>query len=234
MTDDTIATRLKELASLVQHGENVQAVSLSGKLLDEQVPVVQIVDSLSAGLAVLRDKCTLENFQLLDVLLASRAMIEVVDECVARHLEKAMDRAASAHEASVGVPAAQTLVIGAIEGDVHDLGTHIMGTLCRFNNIRVVNLGKDVPVERFVEAALREEADFVGVSSLMTICLGKVKEIRPLLHKRGLGHVKVIGGGAAVVQSAAEALALDYKAMDAFDGLGYLTRFALRATEQLP
>ncbi len=227
MNEDEVSLLLKELSSLVQHGENVHAVSLSGKLLDKKVPVPRIVDSLSVGLEVLRNKCTLENFQLLDVLLASRAMVEVIDECVARHLESEMDKMAAAYERSHPSPPSRTIVIGTIEGDVHDLGKHIMATLLRFNDVKVVNIGKDVPVETFVEAAIKEKADYIGVSSLMTICLGKIKEIRPLLDKRGLPHVKIIGGGAAVAQSSASILSIDYKATDAFDGLDYFTKSAV-------
>ncbi len=217
-------SRLKELSSLVQHGENRQAVALADKLLTESETPDRIISAISDGLKELRNKCTIENFQLLDVLLASRAMVEVVDECLAHHLEGVMDNAAENYEQNSTNGQKRTLVIGTIQGDVHDLGKHVVATLCRFNDLRVVNLGKDVPVENFIEAAFLEKADFVGVSSLMTVCLEKVKEIKPALKRRGLGDVQVIGGGSAVVQSSAEILNLDYKAVDAFDGLNYLSR----------
>lgn len=224
--------RLKELSSLVQHGENRQAVALADKLLTESETPDQIISAISDGLKELRNKCTIENFQLLDVLLASRAMIEVVDECLAHHLEGVMDNAAENYENKCAAEKKRTLVIGTIQGDVHDLGKHVVATLCRFNDLRVVNLGKDVPVENFVEAAFLEKADFVGVSSLMTVCLDKVREIKPALEKRGLTDIQVIGGGSAVVQSSAEILNLDYKAVDAFDGLNYLSRS--RSNEKIP
>ena len=213
---------LNELAFLVQQGENVEAVACAERLLADSYTVEDIVGALSKGLAILRNKCTIENFQLLDVLLASRAMVEVVDECIARRLQKEMDRAADEYEKYSGSRKRQTLVIGTIQVDVHDLGKHVMATLSRFNDFRVVNLGKDVPVETFVKAAIDEEADFLGVSSLMTVCLPKIKLIKPELARKGYDHIKVIGGGGAVQQSTAETLGLDYLAYDAFDGLDYL------------
>ena len=213
--------RLKELSLLVQHGENVQAVSCAGKLLEDECPVEDIVRALSDGLDVLRNKCTIENFQLLDVLLATRAMVEVVDECLAQKLQSHMDHMAFDHEMKVSKAPVKTLVIGAIQGDVHDLGKHVVATICRFNNIKVVNLGKDVSVERFVNAAVEEHTDFVGVSSLMTVCLNKVKEIKPALVKIGRADIPVVGGGGALQQSSTEILNLDYVAHDAFDGLDY-------------
>lgn len=215
---------LKDLALLVERGENREAVICAERLLAEKYSVEQIIDAISKGLAVLRNKCTVENFQLLDVLLACRAMIEVVDECVSAKLKQEMDLAAGEYEKSAEKPPMKTVVIGTIQGDVHDLGKHVVATLCRFNNFRVVNLGKDVPVDRFVSAAVGEKADFVGVSSLMSVCLPRIKLIKPALAVEGFGHIKVVGGGSAAQQSSAEALGLDYLAFDAFDGLDYFSK----------
>ncbi len=202
----------------------MEAVACAGNLIDDSISIGEVIEAVSEGVAVLRNKCTVENFQLLDVLLASRAMVEVVDECVARKLKDNMDAMADDFEKTNGGKKKKTLVIGTIQGDVHDLGKHIMATLSRFNNLRVVNLGKDIPPDTFVEAAIREKAEFVGVSSLMTVCLPKLKQIKPALVRRGYGNIKVIGGGSAVHQSSAEALELDYLALDAFDGLDFFSK----------
>jgi len=213
--------RLKELSLLVQQGENVQAVSCAQRLLADSCPVEEIVQALSEGLEVLRNKCTVENFQLLDVLLATRAMVEVVDECLAKKLQTEMDTMALAHEKASNVAPVKTIVIGTIQGDVHDLGKHIVATICRFKNMRVINLGKDVAVERFVDAAIAESADYIGVSSLMTVCLTRIRKIKEELERRGHKGVIVVAGGGAAQQSAPEALNVDYVAHDAFDGLDF-------------
>jgi methylmalonyl-CoA mutase cobalamin-binding domain/chain len=212
---------LMELSQLVQQGENRRAVACAHKLLEESYSVTDIVQALADGLAVLRNKCTVENFQLLDVLLASRAMVEVVDECIANKLERVMDEMVGQYAQDSGKPARKTVVIGSIEGDVHDLGKHVVATLLRFNDFNVVNLGKDVPVDNFVEAAIRENADFVGVSCMMTVCMPRIREIKSALAAKGRGGIKVVGGGAALQQTSAESLDLDYRAYDAFDGLDY-------------
>lgn len=212
---------LNDLAMLIQSGENVKSVKCADKLLNNSCSVEEIITAISKGLTILRNKCTIENFQLLDVLLASRAMVEVVDECVARTLENDMDRMAEKHEAANVVSKKITIVIGTIHGDVHDLGKHLVATLCRFNNFNVVNLGKDVPVDSFVKAAIKEKADFVGVSSLMTVCLPKIKHIKDELVAKGYEQIKIVGGGSAVQQSSIDSLNLDYLAYDSFDGLDY-------------
>ncbi len=214
---------LDELSMLVQKGENSLAVACADKLLRGSCSVEDIVSAVSDGLAVLRDKCTVENFQLLDVLLATRAMVEVVDECISKSLKDEMDNLSNEHEKTAKAEPQKTLVIGTIQGDVHDLGKHLVATLCRFNNIRVINMGKDIAVEQFVKAAIKEKADYVGVSSLMTVCLPKIKHIKTSLELKGYGDIKVVGGGAAIQQSTIETLNIDYLAYDAFEGLDYFS-----------
>ena len=82
---------LSELVLLIEQGENVGAVALSSRLLKNSYGIEDIVHAVSKGVAILRNKCTVENFQLLDVLLASRAMVEVIDECIAQKLKETMD-----------------------------------------------------------------------------------------------------------------------------------------------
>lgn len=222
MTQDPLAA----LALLVQQGENTEAVACARRLMENSHSVEDIVGAVSKGLEALRNKCTVENFQLLDVLLASRAMVEVVDECLALRLQSRMDDIAGAFERLTSAPPRATLVIGTIQGDVHELGKHVVATLCRFSNIRVINLGRDVPPDRFVETAIAEEADFIGVSSLMTVCLPKIRLIKPALARRGADHIIVAAGGGSARQSSAETLDVDYVAYDAFDGLDFFMNHA--------
>lgn len=217
--------KLDELAYLVQKGENVEAVSCASQLLNNSCSVEEVVEALSKGLDVLKDKCTIENFQLLDVLLATRAMTEVVDECISVRMQQKLDVLAEVYEKTRPGEPRRVIVIGTIQGDVHDLGKHVVATICRFSNFKVVNLGKDVPVDKFVDTALAENADFIGVSSLMTVSMSKIPGIKEGLISKGLGHIPVIGGGAAVKQSSTEKLGLDYIAQDAFDGVDFLCKY---------
>ena len=186
------------------------------------IPAKTIInEGLIPALQSLKDKCTTENFQLLDVLLASRAMSEVIDQVIARKLEGHMDLIAGMYEvANKSLTKTKTLVIGAIQGDVHDLGKHLVATLARLSGIKVINLGKDVPPEVFVEAAVRGKADVIGVSSLMTVCLPAINEIRQLAQKKAI-YPRIVAGGAAVQQVDVGYLDVDYIAFDAFDGINY-------------
>lgn len=213
---------ISRLAMLVEAGENTDAVAEADQLISSGVPAKTIINKgLIPALQSLKDKCTTENFQLLDVLLASRAMSEVIDQVIARKLEGHMDLIADMYEvANKSLTKTKTLVIGTIQGDVHDLGKHLVATLSRMSGIKVINLGKDVPPEVFVEAAVREKADVIGVSSLMTVCLPAINEIRQIAQKKAI-YPRIVAGGAAVQQVDDGYLDVDYIAFDAFDGINY-------------
>ncbi len=213
---------ISRLAMLVEAGENTDAVAEADQLISSGVPAKTIInEGLIPALQALKDKCTTENFQLLDVLLASRAMSEVIDQVIARKLEGHMDLIADMYEVvNKSLTKTKTLVIGTIQGDVHDLGKHLVATLSRMSGIKVINLGKDVPPEVFVEAAVREKADVIGVSSLMTVCLPAINEIRQLAQKKAI-YPCIVAGGAAVQQVDDGYLDVDYIAFDAFDGINY-------------
>lgn len=213
------------LAKLVETGENRESVTEADRLISQGVSVETIIyGGLIPALQSLRDKCTTENFQLLDVLLASRAMVEVIDQVIARELEGRMNQLADIYEKKGSTQVkTKTLVIGTIQGDVHDLGKHLVATLSRMSGIKVINLGKDVSPEVFIEAATREKADIIGVSSLMTVCLPTINEIRNLAQKKAINPI-IVAGGAAVQQVEDGYLDVDYVAFDAFDGLNYFLK----------
>ncbi len=228
--EDSSMSNILQLARLVEAGENTKAVTEADRLISLGIPVKKIIqDGLIAALQSLKDKCTEENFQLLDVLLASRAMIEVIDQVIARELEERMDSIADTYEKKhQDRIKTKTLVIGTIQGDVHDLGKHLVATLARVSGLRVINLGKDVPPEAFIDATIRENADIIGVSSLMTVCLPTINEIRTLAQRRAINPV-IVAGGAAVQQVEDGYLDVDYVAFDAFDGLNYFLKTNKRA-----
>ncbi|MBM4054913.1 MAG: hypothetical protein FJ264_09660 [Planctomycetes bacterium] len=213
------------LAKLVEAGENNEAVAEADRLISQGVPVKEIISNgLIVALRALEEKCTTENFQLLDVLLASRAMTEVIDQVIARKLENAMDQISDlCIPKNPDTNTTKTLVIGTIQGDVHDLGKHLVATISKMSGIRVINLGKDVPPEVFVDAAIREKADIIGVSSLMTVCLPAINEIRILSMKKSIQPV-IVAGGAAVQQAKHKYIDVDYVAFDAFDALHYFLK----------
>lgn len=94
-----------------------------------------------------------------------------------------------------GEPVA-TIVMATVEGDIHDIGKNICCVLLENHGFRVVDLGRDVPAERILEAARREGADIVGLSALMTTTMPRMKEVVDLFRREGLNIPIIIGGAA--------------------------------------
>ena len=112
------------------------------------------------------------------------------------------------------------IVIGTVEGDMHDIGKTIVVSLLRANGFEVLDLGRDVPIDRFIEEAEKFGADIIGSSTLLTTTMPVQKELEEELKKAGLRHkYKTIVGGAPVTQRWANRIGADAFAQDASDGV---------------
>ena len=112
------------------------------------------------------------------------------------------------------------VVIGTVEGDLHDIGKTIVVSLLRANGFEVNDLGRDVPVDRFIEEAEAFGADVIGTSALLTTTMSVQKELVEKLGEKGLkGKYKTIVGGAPVTERWAKRIGADAYAADATDGV---------------
>jgi 5-methyltetrahydrofolate--homocysteine methyltransferase len=113
-----------------------------------------------------------------------------------------------------------TCLLGTVKGDLHDLGLNLVAIIFASGGFTVVNLGKDVPVARFVEETVRLKPDIVGLSSLLTTTMEVQGEVIEALKTAGVRNtLKVIIGGAPVNQKWADRIGADAYAADAIDGL---------------
>jgi len=112
------------------------------------------------------------------------------------------------------------IVIGTVEGDMHDIGKTIVVSLLRANGFEVLDLGRDVSPERFIEEAEKFNADIIGSSTLLTTTMPVQKELEEALKKAGLkDKYKTIVGGAPVTRRWAKRIGADAFAQDAGDGV---------------
>ena len=112
------------------------------------------------------------------------------------------------------------IVIGTVEGDMHDIGKTIVVSLLRANGFDVLDLGRDVPPQRFIEEAEKFNADIIGSSTLLTTTMPVQKELEEQLKNAGLkDKYKTIVGGAPVTQRWAKRIGADAFAQDAGDGV---------------
>jgi corrinoid protein of di/trimethylamine methyltransferase len=112
------------------------------------------------------------------------------------------------------------IVLGTVEGDLHDIGKTIVVSLLKANGFDVKDLGRDVPVEKFITEAISMDADIIGTSALLTTTMGVQKELEQKLKEKGLkGKIKTVVGGAPVTERWAKRIGADAYAADATDGV---------------
>lgn len=173
-----------------------------------------ITGGIEAAMVKLDRKCTVEQFNLLEIMLAGRAVTGVMKML---------------YPDAPPAPTRETVVLASLEGDVHDLGKNIVKTVLLAKGYRVVDCGKDCPLERLIDTVETEGAEIICISGLITSVMPQVRRIAPLLRQRGLTGILVLAGGAALKQASAQALSVDFVADSVFDGVRYLESSAGKA-----
>ncbi|GIX07961.1 MAG: corrinoid methyltransferase [Candidatus Poribacteria bacterium] len=197
---------LAQLADHIIHGRAAQAVAATEAALAEGVPAAEILQKgLIAGMQVVGERFKAHEFYVPEVLIAARAMKMA--------LEKLRPHLVQQHYQPIG-----KVAIGTVRGDLHDIGKNLVAMMLEGAGFEVVDLGIDVPPERFVEAA-REGADIIALSALLTTTMPAMKETIEALKAAGLrDRVKVIVGGAPVTEAYAREIGADGYGPDAATG----------------
>ena len=208
---------MKDLRQAIIAGENQDAVAIANTLTNRGIkPEEIILDGVTKAMEYLDKKCTIQDFCLLELMLAGRAAMDIIDYLCAEGIindDASLD--------SDPFPR-KKIILGTIKGDIHELGKNIFSMVMRSYGYQVIDMGKDVDPADLVMSTIDHKADFIAVSSLLTTTVSHVREVRKYAADRGSHTVKIIAGGAALRQSSAEYLNVDYVADTVFDGLHYI------------
>ena len=124
-----------------------------------------------------------------------------------------------------------TIVIGTIEGDIHDIGKTLVGTMLSIAGFKVLDMGVDVPIMTLVEKARDENADLIGVSSLLTTTMVQQRDVVEALDDIGLSSkIKVMVGGAPVTPEWAEEIGADGYSEDAIGAVAIAKELIVNKT----
>ncbi len=114
------------------------------------------------------------------------------------------------HLVSAGVESTGRVVIGTVQGDLHDIGKNLVASMLEGGGFQVVDLGVDVPPEKFVEAAQEKDGTIVALSALLTTTMTMMKTVIEALQKAGIrSNTKVLIGGAPITQEFADEIGAD-------------------------
>lgn len=189
---------------VVLDGDEEAAVVLADRVIAEGVNPVEIInEGFTPGMTQVGDLFGREEIALPEVLLAAEAMQRAVERLEPHIPQQEVTR-------NLG-----TVVIGTVQGDIHDIGKGIVATMLRVYGFEVHDLGRDVPIDAFVEKAREVGADIVASSSLMTTTMAGQRLLEDALKEAGLrDRVKTMVGGAAVTHGWAEEIGADGYAED--------------------
>lgn len=198
---------LKQAMQAVFEGDEEAAAAMANKVIAEGINPVEIInEGLSPAMTQVGDGFANEEIPLPGVLVAAEAMTKAI-EIMEPHIPK--------EEVAEKLG---TVVIGTVEGDIHDIGKRIVATMLKVYGFEVHDLGRDVPIDVFIEKAKELNPDILGSSSLMTTTMGGQRILEEKLRDAGIrDKLKTMIGGAATTQDWADKIGCDCYAEDAND-----------------
>ncbi len=194
------------------------ALKKAGEQLDAGVDPVEILEKCREGMSIVGERFETGEFFLSEMIMAAEIFTQIMDS-IRLQLRRSVTE-------NVG-----RIVIGTVEGDVHDIGKNIVIALLEAEGFEVVDLGVDVPPQRFVEAIREHEPDIVGMSSLLTVAIESTKRTVDAIAEAGLrDRVKIIVGGGRMDGHAMEYIRPDAATDNAAQGVR-LCKQLLRGVE---
>jgi 5-methyltetrahydrofolate--homocysteine methyltransferase len=192
---------LSRLTEAVTGGDRDAARREVQGAIDAGVGAEAILDAMVAGMHDIGERFRRREAFVPEMLIAARAMKSAMPL-----LEPLLVEA--------GLEPDRTVVIGTVEGDLHDIGKNLVALMWRGANVRVIDLGVNVPAERFVEAVREHDAAIVGLSSLLTTTMPSMEKTIQML-RADVPAVKVLVGGAPLSADWAAEIGADGFAPDA-------------------
>ncbi len=184
-------------------------VETTKKALDGGHSPQELIDALTAALKEVGEKFEKGEFFLAELVTAGEAAKTVISEYLRPLLKKTGTR-----------EAAGSIVIGTVAGDIHDIGKGIVASMFFTAGFEVIDLGVDVPVEKFVETTREKKPDIVAMSALLSTTLPMQREVIEALKRNNLrDQVRVIVGGSPVTDEWAKEIGADGYGEDAVAGV---------------
>jgi len=193
---------LKALAEAIIRGDQNAAVQTTTTALDEGTAAEDVLnEGLIAGMDIVGSRFKKNEIYIPEVLIAARAMKSAM-EILEPELVKA------------GVKPIGKFLVGTVQGDLHDIGKNLVAMMLKGAGFKVIDLGVDVPPEKFIEQARVADAQLIGMSALLTTTMPGMEKAIKALKDAGIS-AKVMIGGAPVTQGYADKIGANGYAADA-------------------
>src|ERR1700690_198687 len=195
---------LDDLRQCVIDGDMNQTQKLVQDAIAQNLPAEQILkEGLISAMAEVGRLFESGEYFMPEMLIAARAM-------------KSGLTLLRPYLIAANIQAIGKVIIGTVQGDVHDIGKNLVGMMLEGAGFEVIDLGVDVPPEKYVQAVREHHPDLLACSALLTTTMLRMKEMITALDEAGLrGQVKVMVGGAPITESYAREIGADLFAPDA-------------------
>jgi 5-methyltetrahydrofolate--homocysteine methyltransferase len=200
---------LQDLALLLEQGQAKNVAELTQQLVEAGVsPQVILNDGLIAGMAVVGEKMRIGEMYLPEVLQSASAM-------------HASLKILKPHLLREGAKPRGKILIGTVKGDMHDIGKNLVSIMLQGAGFDIIDLGLNVPPQKFIEAITAHQPAILGLSAMLTTTMLNMKTTLDAISAAGLrSNVKIIIGGAPVSQKFADEIGADGYARDAVLAVG--------------
>lgn len=199
---------IEQISNQLQRGDDEKVFALTKEAIENNRPVKTILDNgLIAGMSVVGKKFKAHEIFLPDVLLAAKAMYAGMDQLKPLMVKE-------------GIPTIGKIVIGSVQGDLHDIGKNLVAIMLKGAGFEIIDLGNDVPPEKFVDTALENDASVISMSALLTTTMPVMKKVVDLIRERNLvDKIKIIVGGAPLSNDYAMEIGANAYAFDGMNAV---------------
>ena len=193
---------LSNLTETIKTGRRKESVATTQAALDANTPPADVLQALVTGMDDVGRRFKANEIFVPEVLIAARAMKESMGL-----LEPQL--------VAAGIRPEHTAIIGTVQGDLHDIGKNLVAMMWKGANFEVIDLGTNVPPEKFVEAAREKNAKVIGLSGLLTTTMPAMKRAVEEIRAASMDGVKVVIGGAPITQEFSDEIGADGYSPDA-------------------
>jgi len=213
-TEMSPKTKYVDLAESIIEGNNTASKEITQRLVDEGVEAKEILnDGLMPGMDVVGKRFKANEMYIPEVLIAARAMHAAMD--VIGPLLSASDE-----------PSKGKVVIGTVQGDLHDIGKNLVGMMLEGGGFTVIDAGIDVPPESFVEELKKNNAKILGISALLTTTMESMKDVVDAVRNDNVTkNARIMVGGAPLTKEYADSIGADGYAPDASSAVDLARQF---------
>ena len=195
---------LEEMSAFLQKGRANEVKALVQQAMDQKIDAKKILEEgLMSGMNIIGEKFKNNQVYVPEVLIAARAMNAGIS--LLRPLL-----------VSAGVKAKGKVVLGTVKGDLHDIGKNLVKMMMEGKGLEVVDLGTDVPADKFIATAKEQKANIIACSALLTTTMTEMKNVVEKAKEEGIrDQITIMVGGAPVTDNYCKTIGADLYTADA-------------------